>query len=186
MHTNFKRWSLSMLVVTSIALASCGGSGKDPEMKMASVDLMALGDSTVAGSLTFIEDEGGVMITGMVTGLMPNAQHGFHIHEVGNCGDSTAADGTITMGGAAGGHWNPGAHMHGEPDMESHLGDLGNLTADENGVANVQITKAGITIGDLSMMDVIGRSVIVHAKRDDLMSQPTGDAGARWGCGIVK
>jgi Cu-Zn family superoxide dismutase len=95
-------------------------------------------------------------------------------------------DGTITVGGAAGGHWNPAMHMHGAPEAMTHLGDLGNLTADAAGAVNITITKAGITVGDGAMTDVIGRAVIVHANPDDLTSQPVGNAGGRMACGVVQ
>lgn len=68
----------------------------------------------------------------------------------------------------------------------SHLGDLGNVTADANGVAQISVTKAGVTIGDGGATDVIGRAVIVHANADDLMTDPTGNAGGRIACGAVQ
>jgi Cu-Zn family superoxide dismutase len=185
MRHNSKPWPLSVLIATSVVLASCAGSVEDPETKTANVSLAALGTSTVTGNLTFTDGEGIVTITGTVTGLKPNAQHGFHIHAMGNCGDSTGTDGTITIGGAAGGHWNPDGHMHGAPETQSHLGDLGNLTTDDKGTASIDITKVGITIGDLSTTDAVGHSVIVHANPDDLTSQPVGNAGGRVACGIV-
>ena len=99
-----------------------------------------------------------------------------HIHEFGDC---SAADAT-----SAGGHFNPGKHPHAGPDMPMrHEGDLGNLTADAAGKAHYERVDKDLKLtGDDS---IIGRSVIVHEKVDDLKTQPTGNAGARVACGVV-
>ncbi|WP_417847792.1 superoxide dismutase family protein [Thalassoglobus sp.] len=126
----------------------------------------------VRGRLTLKQTKSGVRVTGRVTGLTPG-EHGFHIHEFG---DLRAADGT-----AAGGHYNPDGHDHGAPDdHERHAGDLGNITADSEGVSKVDITQK-----DLKLHFVIGRSIVVHAGKDDLKSQPSGDAGPRVAVGVI-
>jgi superoxide dismutase, Cu-Zn family len=170
-------------------LLACGESDtKETSTPPASatVSLAALNGSTIAGSLTFTASGGNVVVTGSVTGLPPGV-HGLHVHDVGNCGSSTAADGTVTPGGAAGGHWNPGMHDHGAPEATvSHLGDLGNITADASGKANVSITKAGASVSDAAATDVVGHAVVVHANPDDLTSQPVGNAGGRIACGVIQ
>jgi superoxide dismutase, Cu-Zn family len=178
---------LRYLIATTLfaALTACGEEDA-AEGKQATATISALGASGVSGNLTITAGEGNVTLTGTLMGLAPASQHGFHLHETGNCGDATAMDGTTTVGGAAGGHWNPAMHMHGAPEGMTHLGDLGNLTADAAGVVNIMITKAGITVGDGAMTDVIGRAVIVHANPDDLTSQPVGNAGGRMACGVVQ
>lgn len=125
----------------------------------------------VRGTLTLMATNSGVHITGKITGLTPG-EHGFHIHEFG---DLSSADGT-----AAGGHYNPDGHMHGGPDSkEKHAGDLGNVKANEDGVATVDV-KA-----DVKLHFIIGRAFVVHAKADDLKTQPTGDAGGRVALGVI-
>lgn len=111
-------------------------------------------------------------ITGQVTGLKPG-EHGFHIHEFG---DLSAADGA-----AAGGHYNPSGHDHGGPDSaDRHAGDLGNITADDQGIATVnKVSK------DLKLSMIMGRSFVVHAGVDDLKSQPSGDSGPRVAVGVI-
>lgn len=179
--------SLSPLLLgLSFGLAGCAENESKPrDFETATTSVSALASSGVSGTLTFTQVDGGVSIAGTISGLPPNTAHGFHIHENGACGDSTGTDGTVTVGGAAGGHWNPAGHMHAGPGGESHLGDLGNITANASGDATVSITKAMMTIGDSSMTDVLGKSVIVHANPDDLTTQPTGNAGGRIGCGVV-
>lgn len=126
-------------------------------------------------TVVFTATDSGIMITGEFEGLSPG-EHGFHIHEWGNC---TAPDGT-----SAGGHFNPTGMPHGAPDdVERHVGDLGNLTADEQGSAQYDRTDTVIAFeGERS---IIGRGVIVHGVADDFVTQPTGAAGPRVACGVI-
>lgn len=133
-----------------------------------------VGKSKVHGKITFTEKDGMVTLKGEIHGLTPG-KHGFHIHEFG---DSSSADGS-----AAGGHFNPTKKPHGSPDAEErHVGDLGNITADDSGKAVIDMTDKVLKLQ--GPMSIIGRSVIIHADPDDF-SQPVGNAGARIGCGVV-
>lgn len=128
--------------------------------------------NTVRGRLLLKQTKEGVHVTGRVMNLTPG-EHGFHIHEFG---DLSAPDGT-----SAGGHFNPEGHEHGGPDADKrHAGDLGNITADAEGIAKVDILQKG-----LKLHYVIGRSIVVHAGKDDLKSQPSGDAGPRVAVGVI-
>ena len=135
----------------------------------------ALGDNKVKGKVTFTQKDGGVEILAELTGLTPG-EHGFHVHEFGDC--------SMADGKCAGGHFNPTGVPHGGPDSEKrHVGDLGNIKADEDGKATYKRLDTMITLN--GPHSVIGRSVIVHAKADDMKTQPTGDAGDRVGCGTI-
>jgi Cu-Zn family superoxide dismutase len=128
--------------------------------------------SRVEGVIAFEEGSDGVRLRGRVTGLTPGL-HGFHIHEFGDLSDP--------KGESAGGHFNPHGHRHGGPDDEErHAGDLGNIKANEQGVAEVDIRARG-----LKLHFVIGRALVVHAGEDDFKTQPTGDAGARAAVGVI-
>jgi Cu-Zn family superoxide dismutase len=144
----------------------------EPAMpKKAVAVLIPTEGSKVGGVLTLVATDKGVHVTGKVTGLTPG-DHGFHIHEFG---DLSSADGT-----AAGGHYNPDGHMHGGPDSkEKHAGDLGNIKANNDGVAMVDVKT------DAKLHFIIGRAFVVHAKADDLKTQPTGDAGGRVALGLI-
>jgi Cu-Zn family superoxide dismutase len=86
---------------------------------------------------------------------------------------------------AAKGHYNPEKHQHGLPDKaERHAGDLGNIEADNSGMAHLELTVDNITING-AKNPILGHAMIVHANADD-GSQPTGNAGGRIGCGIIK
>ncbi len=113
-----------------------------------------------------------VHVTGEVWNLTPG-EHGFHIHEFG---DMRASDGT-----SAGGHYNPDGHDHAGLDAGMrHAGDMGNIMAGRDGRAKVDLTAKG-----LKLHFVIGRSIVVHAGRDDLTSQPSGNAGPRAALGVI-
>lgn len=131
-----------------------------------------------SGTVTFTRqpDGNGVKITAAISGLTPG-KHGFHLHEKGDCSAPDAS--------SAGGHFNPSNVQHGAPDATPHhAGDFGNITADKDGNAKLEVVDPDLSFeGDNS---VIGHAVIVHAKADDLKSQPSGDAGGRLSCGVVE
>lgn len=131
------------------------------------------------GTLAFEASDAGVRVSGRIEGLTPGARHGFHVHETGDCSAPDAS--------SAGAHFNPGGHAHGGPDAaERHLGDLPNLEADAAGVAGVEATIPGATLGDGGRNDLVLRAVIVHAAADDYATQPTGNSGARIACGVIQ
>ncbi len=131
--------------------------------------------SSVAGDVTFTAGKSGVHVVADLTGLTPG-EHGFHIHEKGDC---SAPDGT-----SAGGHFNPAGHPHGAPGAASHAGDLGNITAGADGKAHLEADFPSMSMAGAD--SIIGRAVIVHAGVDDLKTQPTGNAGGRLACGVIK
>ncbi len=94
-------------------------------------------------------------------------------------GDCSAHDAS-----SAGGHLSTGS-PHGGPDSpQRHVGDLGNIVADDKGHGHYDRVDKVIRLeGPLS---IVGRSVIVHAGADDFVTQPAGNPGARVGCGVVK
>ncbi|GAB6031002.1 hypothetical protein CHUAL_007822 [Chamberlinius hualienensis] len=121
-----------------------------------------------------------VVVTGEITGLAKGL-HGFHVHEFG---DTT--NGCVS----AGAHFNPYKKVHGGPeDHIRHVGDLGNVVADDSGVAKVNITDKIIQLSGPD--SIVGRALVVHADPDDLgkggheLSPTTGNAGARVACGVI-
>lgn len=148
-----------------------------PAIKSAIAVIHPTEGNSTKGIIRFTTVDGGVKIVGDVEGLEPNSKHGFHIHQYGDC---SAANGK-----SAGGHYNPESVKHAGPDtMERHAGDLGNLQADANGKAHYEMTAKNITING-AKSPILGRGIIIHAKADDLTSQPTGAAGPRIGCGTI-
>ena len=136
--------------------------------------------SGVSGAVRFTALDGAVEVRYVLEGLA-DGPHGFHVHQTGDC----SADSTGTPAGAAGGHFNPLASPHGAPSAapaDRHAGDLGNVTAEGGRAAGTLVDSVLAFSGPTS---VIGKAVIVHGGEDDLASQPSGDAGARVGCGVV-
>lgn len=162
---------LPLLLVALVA--ACGRSGEP----RAVAELAPLGDSDILGTATFTAiGDGKVRVDADISGLAPGT-HGFHIHEFGDCSDAE--------GKSAGGHFNPDHHAHSGPGPHGHAGDLGNIEADAGGEAHVSVTLDQISV-DTGKHGILGRSLIVHEKADDLASQPAGDAGGRIACAFIR
>jgi Cu-Zn family superoxide dismutase len=172
---------LPILVI--IILGACSGGGEKQMEESAGMTahktavavLHPTEGNDVQGIVKFTEVAGGVEVVADIDGLTPG-RHGFHIHEFGDC---SALDAT-----SAGGHFNPLDMEHGAPtDEQRHLGDLGNITADNEGHAHFEWTDGMLALNGPN--SIIGRAVIVHAGEDDLQTQPTGNAGPRVACGVI-
>jgi superoxide dismutase, Cu-Zn family len=147
-----------------------------PETDFAVAVIHPTEDNEASGVVTFTQTDEGVRVQAEISGLGSETLHGFHIHEYGDCraGDATSA----------GGHYNPTDMPHGGPtDTERHMGDLGNLPADEDGVATVDFIDEKLALS--GKHSIVGYGVIVHRDQDDLVSQPVGEAGPRIGCGVI-
>ena len=164
-----------------VALAGCQGGmqGTAEEPARATAQLEPTKGNKTVGEATF-EDMGGnqAHLVVIVHGLKPNSEHGFHIHEAGDC---SSGDGM-----SAKGHFNPTGSTHGNPmGGAHHAGDLPALKADAKGVAKLDTMVNGITVGP-GAASIVGRGLIVHADPDDYKTQPTGNSGARVACGVIQ
>jgi Cu-Zn family superoxide dismutase len=100
------------------------------------------------------------------------------VHEVGDCG---SGDGMSTKG-----HFNPYGKPHAHfSTSERHAGDLPALKADAGGRAEITVELDVITVA-AGPSSVVGRGLIVHAQPDDYRTQPTGNAGARIACAVIR
>ncbi len=165
--------SIIATIVVSILFVPIVTMGETVENAVAV--LIPTNGNNVSGVIRFIKAKDGVRVVADVNGLTPG-KHGFHIHTLGDC---SGADGKT-----AGDHFNPFAKDHGGPASEiRHVGDLGNLIADDGGHAHCDRVDPLLSLSGTS--SIIGRSVILHEKVDDLSSQPTGAAGGRVACGAI-
>ena len=133
--------------------------------------------SQIGGTVVFQDTKGGLKVTARLSGLTPGP-HAFHIHQFGDCADN---------GMASGAHFNPKRSPHGflpkDGMKKAHAGDMGNITAMDDGTAALDITLPHVSLSG-GKFAVAGRAVIVHEKTDDF-SQPAGNAGGRAGCGVI-
>jgi Cu-Zn family superoxide dismutase len=140
-------------------------------------------EKKIKGIVHFKEDitNNTVMIEINISGLKKNGIHGFHVHEAGDLTDhceSLCA------------HFNPYNKKHGCPGMkERHVGDLGNLQADQNGVCEFSFDDFLVKLS--GKCNVLGRSIVIHEDEDDLGlgdfpdSSTTGHSGKRLACGVI-
>lgn len=146
--------------------------------KQAIAVINPLNDSGVTGKATFTQMGQTVMLHIEIKNVAPG-QRAVHIHENGDC---SAPDGT-----SAGGHWNPTNVAHGKwGEGEFHLGDIGNVEVGEDGTGSIELVTDLWEIGTGSNIDVVGKGIIVHSGADDFVSQPSGAAGSRIGCGVIE
>jgi Cu-Zn family superoxide dismutase len=144
------------------------------EVTKAMAQLEAKSGSQVTGTVTFTKVGDEVQVVANIQNLKPG-KHGFHIHEKGDCSAPDAA--------SAGAHFNPTAQHHGGPTTaEHHSGDLGNIEADASGKAHLD-WKGKLSLSGKD--SIIGKSVVVHEKEDDLKTDPSGNSGARIACGAI-
>ena len=167
-----------MRVLVPLAAAALLSACATPTGPTASAQLQPTRGNATSGGVRFTQQGDKVLVSGEVSGLKPGAEHGFHVHEKGDC---TSGDGMST-----GGHFNPMGKMHGPHGRgEHHVGDLPSLKADAYGVARFSFESSSISVGSGSN-DIVGRGLIVHRDPDDYKTQPTGNSGPRVACGVIR
>ena len=165
---------IGIVFITGCAKSDMTYTGGEPVNKGVAL-LQATEGNAVHGSIRFSKVENGIRVEGHLEGVPPG-MHGFHIHQFGDC---TSGDGK-----SAGGHFNPANTAHGAPSDEiRHVGDLGNISANSDGVAHFDFVDTRISLSGEA--NILGRGVILHEVADDLTSQPTGAAGSRLACGVI-
>jgi Cu-Zn family superoxide dismutase len=175
--TSTQRISMNKFIASlgaSVLATACASYSAGPT---ATARLQATQGNAVSGLVQFTQRGDKVLVTGEIAGLRPHAEHGFHIHDKGDC---SSGDGM-----SAGGHFNPNAKAHGAHEhSEHHAGDMVSLKADATGVAKFSYESTGISVGS-GATDVVGRGLIVHRDADDFKTQPTGNSGPRLACAVI-
>lgn len=169
----------NIVIGAVVALAVVGVSGfafgDHHEVAKAIAVIHGTDGNDISGTVTFEETVLGVKVYAHIMGLS-KGQHGFHIHHYG---DLSSGDGK-----SAGGHFNPHGRDHAASDsMSRHVGDLGNIEANNKGMAT--LTTVDIHLQLSGPNSIIGRAVVIHGGEDDLTSQPSGAAGPRVGVGVI-
>ncbi len=171
-----------MRILTCLLLAAAASSAGCDTMRQhgggAVATLESRSGSTVLGTVTLHQRSGFVHVRVDVNGLVSGSEHGFHVHEKGDCSAPDAL--------SAGGHFNPGGVAHGRASAAvHHAGDMPSLIANANGRAIADFDMAGATL-DAGPNSLLDRAVVVHAGADDFTTQPSGNAGARVACGVIR
>jgi Cu-Zn family superoxide dismutase len=167
---------LASSFATAALLAACQSIPSDAPRATATLEPTK--GSTVRGKVDFVQIGDKVRVTANVSGLKPNGEYGFHIHEAGDC---SSGDGM-----SAKGHFNPYGKPHAHAGTpERHAGDLTSLKSDASGNATLAVDLDVITVSS-GPASVVGRGLIVHAQPDDFKTQPTGNAGARSACAVIQ
>lgn len=176
----------SAILLAAILYGCPETSAQQESVEVVNARVFLAGKMQVNGVLNLTEtpSAGGVRIIGRIVGLSPG-NHGFHVHQFGDV-FSNGCDST-------GPHYNPSKSLHGAPQDgadQRHAGDLGNIVANSDGVANINVIDRIISL--TGPQSIVGRAFVVHAAEDDLGrfkendgSTKTGNAGARLACGIV-
>jgi Cu-Zn family superoxide dismutase len=164
-----------LVLLAAAALAGC--QTMSDEAPRASAGLEPTKGNKAIGEVNFEQMGNKVRVTAQLIRLPANGEFGFHIHEVGDC---SSGDGM-----SAKGHFNPYGKPHGPQGGEHHAGDMPNLKSDAKGKAKLTADLDIITLTP-GPARILGRAVIVHADPDDYKTQPTGNAGARLACGVIK
>lgn len=171
----------TLLALPALLSISAAVALADTGPKSAHADLMNAQGAKI-GTARITPTKDGVRIAVSVSQLPPG-QHGIHIHNVGKCEGPAFT--------SAGGHFNPTMAHHGVNNTQNphpHLGDLPNLVVDQGGKAKTTFVAAGVTLGDgaNSLFHDGGTALVIHAKADDLMSDPSGNSGDRIACGVIE
>jgi Cu-Zn family superoxide dismutase len=191
---SFKQTSFAILSISLFAFMSCNSSQSSEKTTTSdstqaattstakhaeAVISVTYADTTVNGKATFDEENGKVkMVLNITVPSKANQSVAAHLHEHGACGD---------MGKEAHGHWNPTNKEHGKWGSASfHSGDIGNIQLDSTGAGSIELETNLWTIGGDSTTNILDKSVIIHGGVDDYTSQPSGNAGTRIGCGVIR
>ena len=163
------------LLFVAAVFGGCASMSADGPSAVAT--LQPTKGNQTSGTVTFTQVGNKVRVDADVKGLKAGAEHGFHIHEKGDC---SSGDGMST-----GGHFNPGGKGHAHHSTsERHAGDMPSLVADAQGNAKLSVTLDLLTVAP-GATSVVGRGLIVHRDPDDYKTQPTGNAGPRIACAVI-
>jgi Cu-Zn family superoxide dismutase len=174
-HNIHRTARIACLVSATTLLTAC--ASMEAAGPKATATLEPRSGSTVSGTVNFQAVGQKLRVEGRIAGLTPG-EHGFHVHEAGDCSAPDAS--------SAKGHFNPAAKAHGHHGgAERHAGDMPNLVADSYGNATVSGEVTLLSLGS-DANSILNRSVVIHADPDDYKSQPAGNSGKRVACGTIR
>ena len=163
-----------VLIVSSIMLITCTNNIS------AVAHIRGVNSNAINGAATFVEENGFIKLV-VELREADTDKLAIHIHELGDCESSD--------GSSAGGHWNPTREQHGKwGELPFHSGDIGNIDIDEKGKGFFEMKDhfKRWSLSSSGNTNIMGRAIIIHSGVDDMNSQPSGAAGPRIGCGVIR
>jgi superoxide dismutase, Cu-Zn family len=163
----------SSVLAVGLVLAGCVPMAA-PDVPVSTANLVS-SSGAVLGTVRVFSEPTGVMLRIDATGV-PAGQHGVHVHTTGRCDPPGFT--------SAGPHWNPTERKHGHRNPAGfHMGDLGNLGVGADGrlIAGLLVPQATID----ALRDADGAALVLHAKADDEVTDPSGNSGDRIACAVL-
>ena len=163
----------SSVLAVGLVLAGCVPMAA-PDVPVSTANLVS-SSGAVLGTVRVFSEPTGVMLRIDATGV-PAGQHGVHVHTTGRCDPPGFT--------SAGPHWNPTERKHGHRNPAGfHMGDLGTLGVGADGrlIAGLLVPQATID----ALRDADGAALVLHAKADDEVTDPSGNSGDRIACAVL-
>jgi Cu-Zn family superoxide dismutase len=167
------RMAVGVVVACLVAAVTLVAQGGQVRVELNDLKGVSVGTATLSPA------KGGGVSIALDLQHLPPGEHAFHIHQVAKCEPPFAT---------AGPHFNPAAKKHGlESPDGSHAGDMKNITVGAKGTVKVVVLNTQVTLGEgpNSVFANGGTSLVIHAKPDDMKTDPAGNAGDRIACGVI-
>ena len=175
--------SCCVAIIGAAAICACASAPSPLNRVAVAYSTLQSAAGEPRGTALLWQDPANVVHVELQLRDLPPGEHGIHFHAVAKCEGGTTAFST------AGGHYNPIGKEHGLNNSAGpHAGDAQNVIVAADGHAQVNFTtdRVTLTAGSTSLFDGDGSAIVIHADRDDQVSQPSGNSGARIACGTVR